>query len=622
MRRRLGRPRERGRGTRDGVHRRIPGAHLDAARPGAVRAAPPPHPGTAPRRRLPSAAPQPGRHARARDRALARGHRARHGLRAVRDRPAPGGERIGARRGAVRLGQRVRTRGDRLGRRPRPRVRGRHPAAGRLERRRRPRGGRPPPHTGWTPPSHPRDPGPACGVDGDRRDRRDRGRPARDRAVRPDGPVEPAAGRARDFPHLPRLRDAADLARHQARVRALGARRRTTTARRGCATRVAPHARAVLAHLRYPDPVLGDDLDRHDARGGARATARQLAREHRGGQRRHGRLPRGDARGRRRGLAHRLGHRGDRARRDHLDRRPALPRRADASRGSRPDARAIHGAASPHHALRPGRTRPVSPARRDPCVAAARDADRRHAGVGMGMTWATARGLLAVPFDTPLDPDREEARRLLREELAKARYQEREAAETPQWLKDFYEWLQDLLNSLGGEGTVPGWIVLLVIVALAVVVVAFLVFGVPRLRARSRVGATGDELFEADDHRDAAAMRRDAEAAARAGRWDEAIAERFRAIARSLHERTLVSTVPGSTAHDVARRAAAPLPEHAVALEVAAHDFDAVRYLGDPGDRARYETLAALDTAVQRTRPVLEPVATAAGDEPFARVEP
>jgi hypothetical protein len=40
------------------------------------------------------------------------------------------------------------------------------------------------------------------------------------------------------------------------------------------------------------------------------------------------------------------------------------------------------------------------------------------------------------------------------------------------------------------------------------------------------------------------------------------------------------------------------------------------------GDRARYETLAALDTAVQRTRPVLEPVATAAGDEPFARVEP
>lgn len=227
-----------------------------------------------------------------------------------------------------------------------------------------------------------------------------------------------------------------------------------------------------------------------------------------------------------------------------------------------------------------------------------------------------------TPFDAPLDPDREEARRLLEEELSKARYQERQVNETPQWLKDLYRWLQDLLNSLGGEGTVPGWVVLLVIVALAVIVVAFLVFGVPRLRARSRVKAGGDELFEADDHRDAAAMRRDADAAARAGRWGEAIAERFRAIARSLHERTLVSTVPGSTAHDVARRAAAPLPEHSAALEAAAHDFDAVRYLGDPGDRERYQRLAELDTAVQRTRPVLEPVVAAGSSEAFARVEP
>lgn len=239
----------------------------------------------------------------------------------------------------------------------------------------------------------------------------------------------------------------------------------------------------------------------------------------------------------------------------------------------------------------------------------------------MGMTSAVLRGLLTAPFDAPLDPDREEARRLLQEELAKARYQEREAAQTPQWLEDFYDWLQDLMNSLGGEGTVPGWIVLLVIVAIAVIVVAFLVFGVPRLRARSRV-AGGDELFEADDHRDAAAMRRDADAAARAGRWGEAIAERFRAIARSLHERTLVSTLPGSTAHDVARRAATSLPEHAAALEVAAHDFDAVRYLGDSGDRERYERLVALDTAVQRARPVLEPVGAASASEPFARVEP
>src|SRR5690606_39392097 len=137
----------------------------------------------------------------------------------------------------------------------------------------------------------------------------------------------------------------------------------------------------------------------------------------------------------------------------------------------------------------------------------------------------------------------------------------REAAETPQWLRDFYQWLQDLLGSLGGQGTVRGWVALLVIVGVAVVVVAFLVFGVPRLRARSRISRAGDELFEADDVRDAAAMRRDADAAARAGRWGEAMAERFRAIARSVHERTLVSTGPGSAPLGVSRRIAGPVPD-------------------------------------------------------------
>jgi hypothetical protein len=213
---------------------------------------------------------------------------------------------------------------------------------------------------------------------------------------------------------------------------------------------------------------------------------------------------------------------------------------------------------------------------------------------------------LGVPLDAPLDPDRDEARRLLEDELTKTRYQQGEPAEPPQWLQDLFRWFQELFNSLGGAGTVPGWMVVVVIVVIAVLVLAFLVFGVPRMRARSRVRSTGDELFEADDRRDAAAMRRDAEAAAKASRWNEAIAERFRAIARSLHERTLVTTLPGSTAHDVARRAAAPLPEHAEALEGAAHEFDAVRYLGDPGNRDRYRLMTALDVAIQRTRPRLD----------------
>ena len=228
---------------------------------------------------------------------------------------------------------------------------------------------------------------------------------------------------------------------------------------------------------------------------------------------------------------------------------------------------------------------------------------------------------LAARFaDVPVDPDADQARDWLTEELSKTKYQEGTPQEPtgPSWIDEFLDGVQRFLNSLGGRETVPLWVVVLVIVGIALLVVAFLVFGVPRLRARSTVST--DELFEADDHRDAAAMRRDADAAAKAGAWAAAIAERFRAIARSLHERALVSTSPGSTAHDVARRGARVLPDHAAALESAADDFDAVRYLGDVGDRIRYERMLALDDAVLRARPQLE-VGDTVDRSGFAEVE-
>jgi hypothetical protein len=221
-------------------------------------------------------------------------------------------------------------------------------------------------------------------------------------------------------------------------------------------------------------------------------------------------------------------------------------------------------------------------------------------------------------IDVPVDPGADQARELLVQELSKTKYQEAAPQEGPSWIDDFLDSVQRFLDSLGGRETVPFWVVVLVIVGLAVIVVAFLVFGVPKLRARSTI--VDDELFEADDHRDAAAMRHDADAAAKAGEWARATAERFRAIARSLHERALVSTTPGSTAHDVARRAARVLPEHLDALEGAADDFDAVRYLGDAGDRARYERMVELDRALQRARPQTTAVDHVEGTG-FARVE-
>ena len=88
--------------------------------------------------------------------------------------------------------------------------------------------------------------------------------------------------------------------------------------------------------------------------------------------------------------------------------------------------------------------------------------------------------------------------------------------------------------------------------AAAALVVAFLIFGVPRLNRRSRVAGV---LFGEDDDRGSADMRRDAAAAASRGDYATAIAELFRALARGLAERTIVTVTPGTTARGFAGRA-------------------------------------------------------------------
>ena len=57
----------------------------------------------------------------------------------------------------------------------------------------------------------------------------------------------------------------------------------------------------------------------------------------------------------------------------------------------------------------------------------------------------------------------------------------------------------------------------------------------------------------------------------------------FRAVARSLGERGILTTSPGTTAHAFGERASAVFPGHAAGLRDAARAFDAVRYLVDNG---------------------------------------
>jgi len=217
--------------------------------------------------------------------------------------------------------------------------------------------------------------------------------------------------------------------------------------------------------------------------------------------------------------------------------------------------------------------------------------------VGLASRWA--------PLDVPVDPDADEARDLLVEELAKQEYQAAKPTWFDQLIRGFTEWLDDLTVGNGEDGLPAGGILVVAIVIVALLVVAFLIFGLPRLNRRSTV--TGS-LFGEDDARSSADMRAAAEAAAARGEHGLAITEMFRSIARGLAERTVLATSPGTTAHDFGVRAGRAFPDHAQAIEDAAAAFDDVRYLDRPGTPSRYREVAELERALRTARPVLEAV--------------
>ena len=224
----------------------------------------------------------------------------------------------------------------------------------------------------------------------------------------------------------------------------------------------------------------------------------------------------------------------------------------------------------------------------------------------MGLTSIAAlRIAAAVP---PLTPDGDEAREWAERELTDPVY----AAAEPTLFDRVAQAIGDFFANLF-EAEIEGpWGSTLAIVAAVVVVVlivgAFLVWGVPRATRRSRVAVA--ELFGEAEGRPASELRAAAEEHAARGEWDAAIVLRFRALARGLAERGIVETPPGATVHGFARRAARAFPASASALEDAAAAFDDVRYLRRPGTSELYSRVAAVDSAVAATRPlVLEDVA-------------
>jgi len=141
-------------------------------------------------------------------------------------------------------------------------------------------------------------------------------------------------------------------------------------------------------------------------------------------------------------------------------------------------------------------------------------------------------------------------------------------------------------------------------VLVALIVIALLVWVLPKVRRESVAAASDGDVLEdltitPRTYRDRAAQ------AFAEGRYDDAALDGFRAIAKDMSDRTLLDDAPGRTAHEVSLALAQPFPGHADRLAQAANVFDAVRY-GHRGATADQATeVQRLDAELVRTRPAL-----------------
>mgnify|MGYP001793207630 FL=1 len=89
------------------------------------------------------------------------------------------------------------------------------------------------------------------------------------------------------------------------------------------------------------------------------------------------------------------------------------------------------------------------------------------------------------------------------------------------------------------------------------------------------------------------------------GRYDDAVLDGFRAIAKDTSDRTLLDDSPGRTAHEVSLGLARPFPDLAERLVQSANVFDAVRYGHRRATADQAGQVLRLDAELVNTRPVL-----------------
>ncbi|MGW7363906.1 DUF4129 domain-containing protein [Streptomyces sp. NPDC054841] len=229
----------------------------------------------------------------------------------------------------------------------------------------------------------------------------------------------------------------------------------------------------------------------------------------------------------------------------------------------------------------------------------------------MSITGGTtaARLMVRANDDVPVDIPRVPAREAAERELSKPMYHENDPNLLQQGLDRFWEWVGDIFAA--ASGAAPGGPLGLVVIVLIVIALVAALWW--RLGTPHRTPTTGDSLFD-DRPRSAAEHRAAAETHAAAGRWNQAVQDRMRAIVRSLEERALLEPRPGRTADEAAGEAGRSLPGHADALRIAARTFDDVTYGGRSADQQAYRRLKDLDADLERAKPLLGNAAQGAAE--------
>lgn len=200
---------------------------------------------------------------------------------------------------------------------------------------------------------------------------------------------------------------------------------------------------------------------------------------------------------------------------------------------------------------------------------------------------------------------REGAQEAARRELSKGIYHRYDDPWPVRAFKAVAHWISHLLdgvsaNAPGGGAGAFG----LVLAVTALVAVARWQLGPVRRDRRVQTGPVlTDRTRTAVDHRQAA------ELAAAAGRWDEAVIERMRAVARHLEDRGILDVRPGRTADELAAEVIVLMPTVSTSVPEATTTFDAVAYGRRPATAASYQSVVAADEAIvaQRLSPAGRP---------------